>query len=305
MILDLLTPKLLLLYYCIGAALYTHQRGKVKHRPFRQLSDHSTFMAPVNAIMYLFSKVPSTPFINTSHFPELKALRDNWKTIRSEAAALHEQSHIKASDRLDDIGFNSFFKTGWKRFYLKWYGDELPSAQALCPETVAILQKIPSVKAAMFAMLGPDSRLVRHRDPYAGSLRYHLGLITPNSDQCFINVDGQTYAWRDGEDVLFDETYIHYAENTTNQNRIILFCDIERPMSNPLARGFNRLFSRCVMAASATRNREGDRVGGLNKAFLYLYQIRLLGKRIKAWNRTVYYLIKWLLFLSILYAIFS
>ncbi|MGB1271137.1 MAG: aspartyl/asparaginyl beta-hydroxylase domain-containing protein, partial [Endozoicomonas sp.] len=122
--------------------------------------------------------------MNTSHFPELKALRDNWQVIRSEAITLHEQSHIKASDRLDDIGFNSFFKTGWKRFYLKWYGNDLPSAQALCPETVAMLQKIPGIKAAMFAMLSPDSRLVRHRDPYAGSLRYHLGLITPNSDQC-------------------------------------------------------------------------------------------------------------------------
>ncbi|MGB1272130.1 MAG: hypothetical protein ACPG5T_08655 [Endozoicomonas sp.] len=43
----------------------------------------------------------------------------------------------------------------------------------------------------------------------------------------------------------------------------------------------------------------------MNKAFLYLYQIRLLGKRIKAWNRTVYYLIKWLLFLGILYALFG
>ncbi|MGB1271138.1 MAG: hypothetical protein ACPG5T_03610 [Endozoicomonas sp.] len=68
MILDLLTPKLLLLYYCIGAALYTHQRGKVKHRPFRQLSDHSTFMAPINAIMYLFSKVPRTPLLIPATF---------------------------------------------------------------------------------------------------------------------------------------------------------------------------------------------------------------------------------------------
>jgi beta-hydroxylase len=27
------------------------------------------------------------------------------------------------------------------------------------------------------------------------------------------DVDGQRYSWRDGESVVFDETYIHYAEN--------------------------------------------------------------------------------------------
>lgn len=82
----------------------------------------------------------------------------------------------------------------------------------------------------MFTELAPDSRLVRHRDPYAGSLRYHLGLMTPNDDRCFIDVDGQRYSWRDGESVVFDETYIHYAENKTDQNRIIFFADVERPL---------------------------------------------------------------------------
>ncbi len=79
----------------------------------------------------------------------------------------------------------------------------------------------------MFAMLPPGSTLTLHRDPYAGSLRYHLGLDTPNDDGCTIVVDGERYSWRDGEDVVFDETYLHWAENTTQKDRIILFCDIE------------------------------------------------------------------------------
>ena len=90
----------------------------------------------------------------------------------------------------DDIGFNSFFKRGWKRFYVKWYDQALPSAQALCPKTVELLKSIPAVKGAMFALLDPRSNLNPHRDPFAGSLRYHLGLVTANSDACFISVDG-------------------------------------------------------------------------------------------------------------------
>jgi beta-hydroxylase len=36
-------------------------------------------------------------------------------------------------------------------------------------------------------------------------------------------------------------------------------------------------------------------VGGLNRVFRYVQQVRLLGKRIKAQNRLVYYCLKWLL----------
>ena len=116
--------------------------------------------------------------------------------------------------------------------------------EQLCPQTVALLESIPTVKGAMFAMLPPGARLVKHRDPYAGSLRYHLGLATPNSDDCFIDVDGQRYSWRDGEAVMFDETFIHYAENTSEQNRIILFIDVKRPVTFFLVDWINRLFSR-------------------------------------------------------------
>jgi beta-hydroxylase len=33
----------------------------------------------------------------------------------------------------------------------------------------------------MFALLPGGSHLNPHRDPFGGSLRYHLGLSTPNS----------------------------------------------------------------------------------------------------------------------------
>jgi aspartyl/asparaginyl beta-hydroxylase (cupin superfamily) len=92
----------------------------------------------------------------------------------------------------------------------------------------------------MFAELPPGAHLRKHRDPYAGSLRYHLGLVTPGDDRCYIEVDGRRYSWRDGEAVVFDETFIHRAENATEHDRIILFCDIERPMKYGWATALNR-----------------------------------------------------------------
>src|SRR5690606_39091442 len=180
--------KLAVLAAFLLSSVYVQSRGKVKYQKWtRRISDHSNFMAPVNCLFYSFSKIKNTPYIDVAQFPELAVLQENWKLIRDEALQLNEASHIKASDDLDDLGFNSFFRTGWKRFYLKWYGTSLKSAERLCPKTVELLNGIKSVKGGMFAMLPPGARLVQHRDPYAGSVRYHLGLITPNSDDCYIS----------------------------------------------------------------------------------------------------------------------
>lgn len=287
--------KWIILAIFVASALYVQRRGKVTHGFSRQFFDHSTLMAPINVIMYWWSKVPTTPYLSSEYFADLKVLEANWEVIRDEAQGLADKGLIKVSAGYNDAGFNSFFKVGWKRFYLKWYEDGHPSAAELCPKTTALLRSLDSVKAAMFTELPPGSRLVRHRDPYAGSLRYHLGLITPNDDRCYIDVDGERYSWRDGEGVMFDETYIHYAENGTDVNRIILLCDIERPLSARWAQALNRWFSRHVMTAASSPNTEGDKTGGINQAFRYLYQVRLRAKALKKANRRLYYGLKWLI----------
>ncbi|KTD16473.1 aspartyl/asparaginyl beta-hydroxylase domain-containing protein [Legionella jordanis] len=296
--------KTLLLLSYILSIIYVHLRGKERMGVLRQLTDHSSLLAPINAIMYLFSAVPKTPFIDISTFPELQKLQDNWQIIREEAEALMQKSYISASTKYDDIGFNSFFRRGWKRFYLKWYNDPMPSALAECPKTLEIIQQIPSINAAMFTLLPKQSFLYKHRDPYAGSLRYHLGLITPNSEECCIYVDGESYFWQDGQAVLFDETYIHSAENKTDQDRLILFCDIQRPLRNYFAIKLNQIFSQTIMKAASSKNLPIEQVGIINQLFQYGYKIRLIGKQLKQFNRAMYYLIKYSLFVSIAYFIF-
>ena len=226
-----LSMKIAFVLIFVLSIAYVHLRGRVRHKLTRQLGDHSSFLAPINSFLYLFSR---------------------------------------------------------------WYGETHPSAMTLCPRTTELLQGIGTVKAAMFATLPPGAKLVRHRDPYAGSYRYHLGLDTPNDDGCYIDVDGEKYSWRDGEAVIFDETYIHYAANTTEHNRIILFCDVERPLKYRWASAFNRWFSRKVMAAAAAPNNANDKTGAINRLFTRIYKIRERGKALKKRNRMRYYLEKWL-----------
>jgi beta-hydroxylase len=300
MLRQLFAPQLVGLYILVASTLYVHFRGKERLRFARQLGDHSTYLAPYNVLMYAGSAVPNQPVIPVASFPELNKLSENWETIREEAVRLFDEGFIRAAAKNNDWGFYSFFKSGWKRFYLKWYDDFLPSARTLCPKTVELLNAIPSVHGAMFAMLPPGGKLGAHRDPFAGSLRYHLGLVTPNSNQCRILVDGVECVWRDGEAFMFDETFIHHAENATETNRIILFCDVERPMKYGFMTAMNRWVSHHIVKASATQNMEGEQVGVLNKVFGGLYEIHLAGRRIKNWNRRVYYALKYALFLGVL-----
>ena len=275
-----------LLALFLAATLFIHLRGAVRLPFLRQAVNHSAWFGPYNALMYLNSAVTSNPYADRQHFAELDVLRDNWQTIRDEALKLQDEGYIRDALNNNEAGFGSFFKKGWTRFYLTWYEGPLPSAQKLCPKTVELIRNIPSIKGAMFTRMPPHSHLNKHRDPFAGSLRYHLGLATPNSDQCRIFVDGQPYAWRDGEDVMFDETYVHWVKNDTDESRLILFCDIERPLRSAFLTRLNQRISSFLGSATAPQNVEGERVGGINQAYSVLIGFgERAGGKVKVFKR--------------------
>jgi beta-hydroxylase len=55
----------------------------------------------------------------------------------------------------------------------------------------------------------------------------------------------------------------------------------------------NRWVSRHIVKETATENEAGERIGVVNRIFGSVYHVRLLGKRMKAWNRNVYYAMKY------------
>jgi beta-hydroxylase len=283
-------PRLLLLFLLLSAA-YVHFRGRVRLKFRRQVTDHSTVTAPYNVLVYLSSKAPRGPFMDPVEFPALQGLSDSWRVFREEGLRLMDEDRIARATADNDLGFHTFFKRGWKRFYLKWYGNDLPSARACCPKSVEILNRVPSVHGAMFATLPPGGRLGKHRDPFAGSLRYHLGLSTPNDDACWIAVDGEKRSWRDGQPLVFDETFVHEAYNGSGMTRLILLCDFERPVRGPMA-AVNRWMIRHVMKATGTQNEEGEPVGAINRLYSRLSGLIDAGKALKAKNRPLYYLVK-------------
>lgn len=302
--LQVVGPRFLILYAYVACVCYVHFRGKARLRFARQFTEHSGLLSPYNVLMYAFSAVPRTPFLAVDSFPEMGILRDNWKTIRDEALGLHEGGHIRGLDKNNDMAFLAFRRRGWKRFYLKWYDDFLPSARALCPKTVELVKSIPQINAAAYTLLPPGGTLGRHRDPLAGSLRYHLGLVIPASGKCRIWVDGEEYNWREGEDVVFDETYVHWAENTSDEARIIFFADIARPLRTRFMRAFSRFMVRRVFCMTSSNNEAGEQLGALNRATPVVYGIKQKLLDFKKQHRGVYYTLKRGLILALVYMLF-
>lgn len=212
-------------------------------------------MAPMNAMVLLATPraVRAKPFvpINNHTFHNVHQIRNAFCMLRSEAlAALPAAQPIQ-----NDQFFTTIADKGWKRFYLKWYTASCdPLAQKLCPQTCALLQKMPNVKLAMFSILEPGSRIVTHSGLFRGCYRYHMGIETPQDDGCYINVGGEQYSWRDGQDVLFDDTFMHFVENNTQKRRIVLFLDVERPLNSPVARALNAAFIKHAAPLSTRAN---------------------------------------------------
>lgn len=285
--------------FCVGSMAYVYAiRGTARYTSVGEyLRKGWPIFTPFNCLLYLFTKARARPpIMDIREFPELSELHDNWELIRDEARALMAEGGFDSIGDPDsasyyDIGFRTFYKYGWTKYYINWYGYTHESAKRTCPKTVELLSKVPSVNGAMFSVLPPGGQLTRHLDPVACSLRYHLGLDTPNDDRCYISIDDQKYSWRDGEPLLFDVTFLHFAHNDAGRPRLILMCDIDRPMS-----WFGHLLNwpyKLLMRATVVPNTEEDRKGFANRVFSGVVPLLERSKRLKETNLVAYKILKY------------
>ncbi len=269
--------------FCI---YFVRQRSATNFSMTRQLSDFSTFMVPFNLPAYFLSKLPTSATVEPKLVPELQILQDNWEVIRDEALALWEKGHIDVGE---DLPGSSFYKDNrWKSFYLKLYDHDIPSATAMAPKTMELINQVPGMNLALFACLMPGKKINQHRDPFAYTLRYSLGLSTPNDDDCYIDINAEKHTWRDGEAVLFDETYMHYTTNKTDTPRIILMTDVDRPLKIKAIEKFYAAFGRFFNGLFLVDNVDQSIKGIGNKLGKGLKAYQKLLKSFKSANKSAY-----------------
>lgn len=193
---------------------------------------------PYSKFISLFVNNP--PLVEKEkYFPESKVLEENWQVIRSELdGVLKGISHIPKFHEVDNIQrfISAKDEIPWRVFGLKAFNNWIEPNCQQAPRTVEMLKKMPSVTVAMFSILEGGKRIPRHFGFFRGVFRYHLGLMIPDKSaggECYILCGGVRYDWKEGEGVLFDDTYWHEVRNNTNQRRVVLFLDVLRDDSLP------------------------------------------------------------------------
>lgn len=178
------------------------------------------------------SLVPDTPIQDNRNFPFLESFADNWSIINNEVTEILK--HREAIPFFQDISSDQSRiakGTNWQTFILFGFGQKLERNCRYAPVTAALLETVPNLQTAWFSILSPGYHIPAHRGITKGILRAHLGLMIPkDADKCRMRVDDVIQVWRPGELFVFDDTYEHEIWNDTDEDRVILLFDFDRPM---------------------------------------------------------------------------
>jgi len=171
-----------------------------------------------------------------------KKLRDNYLEIKNEYISYIKKYKLKRFRDVDKMQqYYDISDIPWDVLFLKVYNKDTNKIKYF-PKTYELINNIPGCSLAMFSVLYPGKVIPPHYGPYKGVLRYHLTLIAPKKyKKCQILVNNKPYNWKEGKDVLFDDTYIHSVKNESDETRIVLFLDIKKNFNNIFLNSINNI----------------------------------------------------------------
>ena len=169
-----------------------------------------------------------------AEFPAAAELRDRFAAFREEALRVSMGRDLPANHEImpEQRTFYDFDRIPWKMVALRAYGYDYRENQALMPLMADFLRRNPRVVSATISVFPGRKHLRPHRGPWKGVWRYHLAYLVEDLPQdrtsAELVIDGTTYHLREGDDLLWDDTYMHEARNRGDNPRIVLLLDVER-----------------------------------------------------------------------------
>jgi aspartate beta-hydroxylase len=196
------------------------------------------------SILY-FPGLPATPYFERSCFPWIGDLERQTGAIREELVAVlpraEHRERVFASDAEERTGLSgSQGAPTWDGFYFYRHGVRRDENYRLCLRTAAALDALPLVHIrehapeVMFSVLTPGTHILPHRGVTNTRVVCHLPLIVP--EDCALVVGGEIHHWREGQAVVFDDTFEHEAWNRGTRTRVVLIADVWNPYLSPAER---------------------------------------------------------------------
>ncbi len=184
-------------------------------------------------------------YFNRALFRWIPDLEEQTDAIRAELQALlptaaarervFDSAELEAQNlRGQDVA------PSWNGYYFYRHGERRDDNCAACPVTAAALDALPLSRVrehgpeVLFSVFTAGTHLLPHRGVTNARLVAHLPLIVP--PDCALRVADEIHEWREGEVVVFDDTYEHEAWNRSNRTRVVLIFDLWNPFLTDVER---------------------------------------------------------------------
>ncbi len=207
-----------------GLQIYAGRKRAYTHEP---LLLHYPGLAPIQ-------------FFDRGLFPWLPELEAATDQIREELVVVMRED-LEAFDPYiqypPGVPVNQWVELNhsprWNTYFLWRDGKRFDDHCARCPQTAAVLARLPMLDqpgfgpTAMFSVLEPKTHIPPHTGSANTRLIAHLPLILPGPAR--FRVGNDTRDWKMGEAWVFDDTIEHEAWNDADKTRVVLIFDIWRP----------------------------------------------------------------------------
>lgn len=207
---------------------------------------------------FIARTIVSKTIFNKKDFPWIAFFEQNYEIIKTEYTVL---KNTKAAYDITTISVEQqgvIESNRWDFVPLYLYGIPIVENIELCPKTNVLLKNIPNFTTVFFSVLKPGANIKPHRGAFKGYLRFHFGVDIPRDYRnCGICVLNETYHWKNGESLIFDDTFIHDAWNRSDSSRVLLYVDFIRPMPRILvltSMGLTKLIGKSAYIQNAIKN---------------------------------------------------
>jgi aspartate beta-hydroxylase len=195
---------------------------------------------------FFFPGLPSLPYLDPMTQPWSSKLSAEYPAIRSEALDLLARSQgfedfvrLRQGDRMDN--YLGGVRPSWEAYFFFRHGRRFEDHHAECPRTSQTLSTVELCEIEdhapeiCFSLLAPGTTIKPHYGVTNVRSVMHLPLVVP--DGCALNVVGAgEHVWREGQLMMFDDTFQHEAWNRSSEPRLILLMDCWNPSLAPIER---------------------------------------------------------------------
>lgn len=174
-----------------------------------------------------FNKLDLTFYNYKEVYPELETIKNDYIQIKKEVENLN-------NDWIPWPEKYLYTNDNWTIYPLYVFNKYSKHINKL-PTLYKFLNTIKGLKIASLSKMKPKTKLIPHKGWGNHSnhvLRCHYGIIV-EKNKCYISVKDVNKEFieyqKENEWLVFDDSKEHYAENTSDKDRIVLILDIERP----------------------------------------------------------------------------